>query len=151
MSKYQKLSLFVLRIALGWLFFYAGITKVLDPAWSAEGYLKNAKALTGLYEMFLQPNILPIINFMNEWGLTLLGISLILGIFVRISAILGIVLMLLYYLPLGFPHPSASAYIVDQHIIYIIGLFILLVFRSERIIGLEGFFKKLSFFKKNSN
>ena len=151
MSKYQKISLFLLRVGLGWMYFYAGITKVLNPAWSAEGYLKGAKAFTGLYQIFLQPSILPIINFVNEWGLTLLGVSLILGIFVRISSTFGIVLMLLYYIPLGFPHPSATAYIVDQHIIFILGLFILASFHAGRVMGLEGMFKKMSSLKKNSD
>ena len=40
---FQKISLFFLRVFLGGLFFYAGITKVLDPSWTAAGYLKGAK------------------------------------------------------------------------------------------------------------
>ena len=78
----QKITLFLLRLSLGWYMFYAGITKVLDPSWSAEGYLKGAKFLPGFYTWLTSPGILPIVNFVNEWGLTLLGVSLILGIFV---------------------------------------------------------------------
>src|SRR3989338_4979846 len=39
MTTFQKFSLFLLRIAMGWLMFYAGITKILDPNWSAAEYL----------------------------------------------------------------------------------------------------------------
>lgn len=46
---YPKTSLFPLRISLGWLMFYAGITKVLDPSWSSWGYLMSAKTFTGFY------------------------------------------------------------------------------------------------------
>src|SRR3989344_2924343 len=93
----QKLSLFLLRVSVGWLMFYAGITKTLNPEWSAEGYLRSAKTFSGFYTMLADSSFLPLINFVNEWGLTFLGASLILGIFVRLASIGGIVLMLLYY------------------------------------------------------
>jgi len=111
MEKFQKFSLFFLRLSLGWMFFYAGIIKIINPEWSAAGYLKGAKSLIWFYQWLLTPNILPIINFANEWGLTLLGISLILGIAVRLSAIFGALLMLLYYLViLDFPYPNPEGF-----------------------------------------
>ena len=64
--KNSKIYIVLLRTALGILFFYAGITKVLNPHWSAAGYLKGAKTLTEFYNFLLQPNTLPIINFVNE-------------------------------------------------------------------------------------
>ena len=124
-----KITLLLTRVALGWYMFYAGITKVLDPNWSAEGYLKGAKILTGLYMWFASPGVLPIINFVNEWGLTLLGISLILGKFVKYSAPLGALLMFLYYLPLGIIHPDAHSLIVDDHIIF--GLLLIYLARAD--------------------
>ena len=131
--------MFLLRIGMGWLMFYAGITKVLNPAWSAQGYLKGAKTFPGFYQWLLQPDVLPIINFINEWGLTLLGVSLILGIGVRLSSIFGAVLMLLYYFPiLDFPYPNPHSYIVDEHIIYALVLLLLAGLRAGRIWGLEN-------------
>ncbi len=119
MNKYAKNSLALLRASLGWLMLYAGLEKLLDPSWSAAGYLNNAATFPGLFHWFAQPGILPVINFVNEWGLTLLGISLILGLFVRLSSILGAGLMLLYYFPvLNFPHIPPHSFIVDEHIIY---------------------------------
>jgi thiosulfate dehydrogenase (quinone) large subunit len=144
MTKYQKISLFLLRISVGWMMFYAGITKVINPSWSAEGYLKGAKTFPGLFQWFLQPNILPLINFVNEWGLTLLGVALILGVFVRISSILGAVLMLLYYLPiLDFPYPNLHSYIVDEHIIYAFVLLLFASLRAGRVWGLENWCSNL--------
>lgn len=133
----QNLSLFLLRISLGWLFFYSGITKVLDSSWSAAGYLEGAKTFPDLFAFFLQPNILPIVNLLNEWGQLLLGVSLILGVFVRLSAWGGVLLMILYYLPvLDFPYPNAHSYIVDEHIIYICALLVLLSFNAGKVWGL---------------
>jgi len=138
MTSIQKFFLFLLRITTGWMFFYAGITKVLDPQWSAEGYLKGAKSFVWLFQILLDPNILPIINFTNKWGLTLLGVSLILGLFVRFSSLLGVLLMALYYMALSFPHPNPNAYIVDQHIIYISILLFFASIRAGRVFGIDG-------------
>ena len=138
MTSFQKFFLFLSRITVGWMFFYAGITKVLDPQWSAEGYLKGAKAFTWFFQMLLDPSILPIINFMNKWGLTFLGISLILGLFVRFSSLLGVLLMALYYIALGFPYPNPHSYIVDEHIIYISILLFFAAVKAGRFFGLDG-------------
>lgn len=139
MTGSQKFTLVLLRLSMGWLMFYAGITKVFNPEWSAAGYLKSAKTFTGFYDTLLSPNILPIINFVNAWGLTLLGVSLILGIFVRLSSVLGAVLMLLYYFPaLDFPYPNKNSYIVDEHIIYIFVLLFFAAVRAGRVFGLEN-------------
>ncbi|HEY4476012.1 MAG TPA: DoxX family membrane protein [Candidatus Paceibacterota bacterium] len=143
MTQFQKISLFLLRISMGWLMFYAGITKVLDPAWSAAGYLKGAKTFTEFYQWLTTSDLLPFTNFMNEWGLTLLGLSLILGLFVRLSSILGALLMLLYYFPiLQFPYPNPHSFLVDEHIIYAAALLLLGSFRVGRIWGLENLIQK---------
>ena len=138
MTTSQKFFLFLLRVTAGWMFFYAGITKVLNPQWSAEGYLKGAKAFTWFFQMLLDPSVLQIVNIMNKWGLTLLGISLILGLFVRFSSLLGILLMALYYIALGFPYPNPNSYIVDQHVIYIAVLLFFAAIRAGRIFSLDG-------------
>src|SRR3989338_7903508 len=134
----RPISLLLLRLSLGSLFFYAGITKVLDPNWSAAFYLKGAKTFPAFYQWFLDPSILPSINLINEWGLTLIGLSLILGILVRVSSIGGILLMLLYYFPiLDGVYPNAHSLIVDEHIVYASALFVLATFRAGRVFGLE--------------
>ncbi|MDO8496786.1 MAG: DoxX family protein [bacterium] len=143
MSKYQKISLLVLRLSVGWMMFYAGITKVINPEWSAAGYLSGAKMFVGFYNWLLSPSILPTVNLVNEWGLTLLGISLILGIGVRFSSVLGALLMLLYYIPLGFPYPNPHSYIVDEHIIYAAVLLYFATIRAGRVWGLENWCSNL--------
>jgi len=149
MTKFQNLFLFILRVSLGWMMLYAGLTKVFDPEWSAAFYLKDAKIFPELFTWFMQPNILPTVNFVNEWGLTLLGISLILGIGVRLSSILGAALMLLYYLPLlDFPYPNAHSYIVDDHIIYAAALLFLAAIRAGRVWGLENWCSNLPICRK---
>lgn len=134
----QKLSLVAMRVTMGWFYFYAGITKVLDPNWTAAGYLGGAKTFAGFYTWLAQPGIMPVIDFTNKWGLTLLGVSLILGLGVRLSSVLGAMLMALYYLPiLDFPYPNAHAFIVDEHIIYITALLFFAASGAGRVWGLD--------------
>ena len=138
MAKFQKISILLLRIGVGWMFFYTGITKILNPAWTSAGYLKGAKTFVVFYNALLSPSILPIVDFINEWGSLLLGISLIFGVFVRLSSFFGAVLMLLYYFPiLDFPYPNPYSFIIDEHIIYALILILFAVLRVGRIYGLE--------------
>jgi thiosulfate dehydrogenase [quinone] large subunit len=144
MTQAQKVTLLLLRLSLGWLFFYSGITKVLNPDWTAAGYLQGAKTFGGLYQWFLQPEVLPVVNFLNEWGQLLLGIALILGVFVRLSGVVGALLMLLYYLPvLEFPYIGKTAFLVDEHVVYALALLVLAAFRAGRVWGLETWCSQL--------
>lgn len=139
MTLFQKISLFVLRVATGWMMLYAGVTKVLDPAWSSAGYLQGSKTAVWLFQFFARPDILPFTDFMNKWGLTLLGISLILGVAVRLSSWLGALLMVLYYLPvLQFPYPNPHAFIVDEHVIYALVLVFFASVGAGRAWGLDA-------------
>ncbi|HCM36717.1 MAG TPA: hypothetical protein DIS53_02220, partial [Candidatus Wildermuthbacteria bacterium] len=122
-----------------------GITKVLNPAWSAGGYLQNAKTFSGFYQWLATPEMLPITNFLNEWGLTLLGAALLLGVFVRWAGILGALMMVLYYLPiLEFPNVGEHSYIVDEHIIYALALLLLAASDAGKIFGLGKKFPRLA-------
>lgn len=139
MGRATNMIIFLLRISLGWLFFYAGITKIIDPNWSAAFYLKGAQTFPELFSWFLNPEILPYVNFLNKWGLTLIGISLILGMCVRWSALAGILLMALYYLPLlHFPKVGEHSYLVDEHVIYALVLAFLFAVRAGTVWGIDA-------------
>lgn len=126
MKRFQKINWLLLRLALGGLFFFSGVAKILDPTWSARNYLLAAKTFPGFYHWLAGPTLLPWINLVNEWGLTLLGVSLILGIGRRLAAPLGALLMLLYYFPgLDFPYVTNHAFLIDEHLIYALILLLL--------------------------
>ena len=130
----QKISLFLLRVGMGILFFWAGYTKLINPAWSAAGYISGSKVFAGFYSWLLSSNILPTINFLNEWGLTLIGAALILGVFVRFASFFGLLLMVLYYLPI---FPPAHG-LVDEHIIYSLVFLVLMAFGAGKILTLNN-------------
>lgn len=138
MSRNEKVSLFAVRLVLGLFYFYAGFSKLIDSEWTSAGFLQNAKTFPALYEWFASPGLIGVVDFMNEWGLTLLGVSLILGLFVRLSASLGVLLMALYYLPgLEFPYVE-HGFIIDNHIIFISVLIYLAIVRAGRVYGLDS-------------
>ncbi len=147
--KQNNIALFALRVSLGCVFFYAGISKIMNPAWSAGEYLSSAVTFKGMYQWLASPGVLPTINFINEWSLLLLGIALILGIFVRLSSWLGVVLMSLYYFPiLSFPYVGKNYFLVDEHVVFIICLILLASARAGRIWGLDAIIAKSSFGKR---
>lgn len=146
----SKTLSFWLRISMGWYFFYASISKIMDPAWSAAGYLAHAQSLKGLFAWLASPSILPTVDFLNQWGLLLISISLLLGLFVRLSAWFGCVLMALYYFPvLNFPYAGEHGFIIDEHVIYIIVLLALANLGAGKAWGLDNWFSKLPFVKKS--
>ena len=139
MNKQQKLALLASRLSLGWLFLYAGITKITDSNWSAAGYLQNAKSFTSLFQWFANESNLGWVNFVNEWGLALVGLSLILGFWVRWSSLAGIGLMVLYYLPvLSFPYAGDHYFLVDDHIIFLLVFVVLYVYEAGNYWGIDG-------------
>jgi uncharacterized membrane protein YphA (DoxX/SURF4 family) len=99
MDKLKSFFLLFLRIAIGWHLLYEGLIKLFSPGWSAAGYLEGSYGfLSGFYHsLAANPAILRIIDFVNIWGLILIGAGLFLGILIRVSAISGILLLFLYY------------------------------------------------------
>ncbi len=143
MNKQLKIAVFLSRVGLGILFFYAGITKVLNPSWSAVGYLSSAKTFPELYQWFASAGNIGWVNFMNEWGLTLVGLALIVGLLVRWASIGGILLMVLYYLAiLQFPYVGANSFLVDDHIIFITAFLVLITSNAGTFWGLDSWLQK---------
>lgn len=148
LSSLEAKFLLISRLAIGWLMFNAGITKVLDPTWTASGYLASAKTFPGFYSWLALPQNIGWIDFVNEWGLTLIGVSLILGLGARLSSLLGALLMLLYYFPvLEFPK-VAHGFVVDEHVIYAAVLLFFAAVRAGRYYGLDNWCANLPICRK---
>lgn len=142
MNRLQIGFLFALRVSLGWLFLYSGITKVLDSSWTSAGYLQHAQSFEFIFRWLAQPAVLPAVDFLNSWGQLLIGVSLILGLFVSFSAVCATVMMTLYYLALPFPKVDEHSFVVDQHIVYALSLLVLAVTHAGEFLGLDCVFKK---------
>ncbi len=138
--------LVTLRVLIGWYFLYEGLTKILSPNWTSYGYLMDSKGLFApLFTMIAEnPAMLAVVDNLNIYGLTLIGILLILGLFERISYIGAAVLLMLYYIshpPLltaEYLFPTEGSYLwVDKNMIMLATVITLFYFPTSRIIGLD--------------
>lgn len=127
----QELLLATLRVVIGWHFLYEGWTKLINPAWSAGGYLRSATGpLAGAFHWLAsQTNFLGVIDALNVWGLFLIGLALMFGLLVRLAAIGGVTLLGMYYLahpPLFSPVPAGAAegeyLIVNKNLVELLAL-----------------------------
>ena len=100
LSRWPMVAITVLRVAVGWHFLYEGIAKLTSPSWSAAGYLKQARGpFAELFKWLANnPNLLANADLVTMWGLTAVGVLLILGLFTRLASIGGIGFLLLFYL-----------------------------------------------------
>mgnify|MGYP000222443878 CR=1 FL=1 len=134
MNQKTRYVLAVLRISLGWVFFWSFLDKLLglgistapENAWLAGGsptygFLTFATAgpLAGLYQSIAG---LPVVNVLFMFGLLGLGLALILGIGLKIAGVGGPLMMLMMW---SAHLPPAQNPLIDQHIIYAL-LFVLL-------------------------
>ena len=139
----MRYALLFLRLVAGWYFLYAGFTKVVNSTWSAAGYIGNAKTFPAFFTWLATPQNIGWVNFLNEWGLVLVGVALILGIFTRYAALAGALMLFFYYLPiLDFPYAGAHGYIIDDHIFAIAALFVLALSNSGRFWGVDSYLRK---------
>jgi len=146
MTLSQKLLLVALRLAIGWHFLYEGLSKMANPNWSSAGYLLDSGGFLKqfFYNLAANPNVLKVVDFMNIWGLILIGLGLILGVFTRAAIISGIVLMVFYYL--SHPHfigikyalPSDGSYlVVNKLVVEGLALGVLLAFPTWKEWGID--------------
>ena len=150
-SYYQLVSLSLLRMLVGWHLLYEGMAKLANSNWTSAAYLLDSKWLfSGLAEwMVTNPGLLSLVDTLNIWGLTLIGLSLMLGLLSRWGSIAGACLLVLYYLfhpPLvGLEYskpPEGSYLIVDKNLVEACALFVLAMFPTSHITGLDRFINK---------
>ncbi|MEM7345198.1 MAG: hypothetical protein AAF485_13210 [Chloroflexota bacterium] len=144
-----------LRFAMGWILFQGGLPKVLDPSWSASGYLLHAipegNPFIGFWASLAGS---PLIDGLNAWGLTLTGLGLMLGALVRWNAFWAAVMMLFYWAAsltggLGEFLPLAHGWVVDDHLLYAVLLFGLGALGAGRIFGIDAYLENTEFVKRN--
>jgi uncharacterized membrane protein YphA (DoxX/SURF4 family) len=96
---FNRLFITILRVAIGWHFFYEGLSKILQGNWTSAGFLQNTSGfLSGFYHALAgSPAILKITDILNMYGLLLIGLALFVGVFCRLASLSGALLLALYY------------------------------------------------------
>jgi thiosulfate dehydrogenase [quinone] large subunit len=154
-SSRAMIAITVMRVLIGWHFLYEGIAKLSNPTWSAAGYMKAARGpFSGLFRWLAsQPNLLENANTITMYGLAIVGVLLILGLFTRLAAVGGMGFILLFYLCnppfVGYFYslPTEGSYlVVNKNLVELGALAVILLTGSGRFAGLDrilrGFFAR---------
>lgn len=131
-------ALAILRLAIGFIFLWAfldktfglGFSTPVERAWvnggtPSQGFL-GSEAVTGPLQPFFAGIASPATDVLFMLGMLGIGLAVMLGIGLRISAVAGTVIMVLMYLA-EWPFTAGTASTnpgVDYHIIYALALIV---------------------------
>ena len=146
----------LLRIALGWVFLWAFIDKLLglgyatlpEKAWLAggsptAGFLKGAAGTFASMFNGLAGQVW--VDWLFMAGLLGIGLALVLGIATRLATYAGTLLLLLMWLSV---FPIKNNPFVDDHIIFILVLFALYSTEADEVMGFGKSWKKSKIVKQ---
>jgi thiosulfate dehydrogenase [quinone] large subunit len=154
LSRAQRVGLVVLRTLVGWHFLYEGLVKVVWPAWSragvplgrfsSAGYLRSSTGpLSGFFRSLAEASWLPWVDTVVAWGLLLVGLALMLGLFTQLACAGALALLALFYLSwlptrgVSEPGTEGSYLVVNKNLVEAAAVVVLLLFRTGRIAGLD--------------
>ena len=144
-----KDSVVLLRIFIGWHFLYEGIIKLYNPDWTSFGYLASAQGpLKSIFSVLTNEAVIGWVDALNMTALIVVGVTLILGIYEKIGAVVGIGLLALYYLA----HPSfpwllqvnveGSYWFVNKNLIELVACLVIYQFPTGQYFGLRRILNK---------
>jgi len=140
-------TIVLLRLFIGWHFLYEGVIKLYNPNWTSFGYLASAQGpLKPIFMALTSESTIAWVDTLNWIALIVVGVTLLLGIFERLGAFVGIGLLALYYLA----HPSfpwldqvnveGSYWFVNKNLIELVGCIIIFQFPTGDYFGLSRLF-----------
>lgn len=136
----------VIRVYVGWQWFYAGWEKIQNPVWvgpkagvAVQGFLQGALAKTtgphpdvsGWYGMFLRDFAMHhtvFFSYVVSYGEFLVGVALILGLFTGIAAFFGTFMNLNYLF---------AGTVSTNPVLLLLQLFLIMAWRIAGYYGLD--------------
>ena len=147
----QLFALVTLRVLIGWYFLYEGLSKLFVSGWTSFAYLNDSAGIFKPIFLWIAESetMMYWVDIINIYGLILVGLSLVLGAYVKFSSYGAIILLSLYYLS----HPplietsyllraEGSALWVDKNLIMLCAIAVLMLFPTSKHIGLDRFLLK---------
>jgi thiosulfate dehydrogenase [quinone] large subunit len=150
-SSIERNLILFFRFLMAWTFLYAASHQVFVPSFTVVGFLQHTKTFHSLFVVFTTPAMAPITTFLVEYGHLLIGLSLLTGLMVRVSASFGVLLMLIYWMAhTDWPFiENTNNLIFDYHSVYAGVLVYLIIKRAGHVWGLDGWVEKLDFIKQH--
>ena len=149
-TKWQTTILVVLRFLIGWHILYEGLFKLMHPEWSSLAFLSQSQWILSGFASWLTSteHMLGVVDFLNKWGLIAIGLGLMLGLFTRIAALAGFILLMLYYFmnpPLIGLGPTGAMegnyLVVNKTLIEAVTLLLFALFPGARLYGIDSILK----------
>jgi thiosulfate dehydrogenase [quinone] large subunit len=154
LTRVQQTALVLLRTLIGWHFLYEGFVKLVWPAWTrggvplgrftSAGYLRSSTGpLSDLFRALADASWLPGVDLLMAWGLLLVGLALMLGLFTQLACAGALALLMLFYLSwlptrgVYEPGTEGNYLLVNKNLVEAAAVFVVLVFRTGRIAGLD--------------
>ncbi len=158
-TKGQQRALALLRVAMGYVFFFAGAEKFLDlsgtgKAFSAAGFLKfgttgtwpgtDAKVVVNpTHDLWVSlagnAGLMHIVDTMVVFGELAIGIALLLGIATRFASIMGTIMLLLFFVASW----NFSTGIVNEQLGFALTTAVLGYLGAGRYYGIDAIIEKL--------
>ena len=151
-------ALAVLRIATGFIFLWAFLDKTIGLGYStaraqawinggtpSQGFLKSP-AVVGPFKSFFATIASPTTDVLFMLGMLTVGVAVVLGIGLRISAVAGTIILIFMYLAEWTFGPNAASTnpVVDYHIIFALSLIVVAVLSAGDAWGLGRSWKRLN-------
>ena len=148
----------LLRLALGWIFLWAFIDKVWGLGFTTKpegAWLHGGSPTSGFLqfgtkgpfaEIFKNLAGSGIVDWLFMLGLLFVGVTLILGIFVRLGGYVGVLILILMYVA-GFLPPEHNPF-VDEHIVYALIMAGLTVTHAGGYLGFGGAWRNTNLVRK---
>jgi thiosulfate dehydrogenase (quinone) large subunit len=169
----ERRFLFVFRLFAGWLFLNASLSEVHNPAFVTTHVLpvlSHSGVFHPFFAILANPAVLPMVTFLVAYGHLMIGLSLLVGLMVRVSASFAIVLLLLYWLTginlpdlnvVGHSQIAAAVLLIyrivkyagellaDIHILYCVILGYLIAGRAGHAWGLDAWISRMPFLARH--
>ena len=167
-ARWHRMGVALLRIVVGVIFLWAGLDKLLgSSAWTAAGFLGHATGgslgwpfVTGspaegtIYNpthdlwvsLSTNSTAMAIINPLVVFGEIGIGVSLILGFLTRFGAIMGALMMALFFVAAW----SFTNGVVNEHLTYMVVLLAIAGLGAGKYYGLDEWAARTDFGQKHN-
>ncbi len=136
----------VLRVAIGWLLLYEGIGRTMNSNWSLTSYLSGSRGFLAEHfkSLATHTNLMYVFGAISEWGLILIGMGLVFGLFSRFFSLAGLVFVLIGYLShppffgLNYTSIVQGSYLIVNELFILFFLFLMFIlFPTSHLVGLD--------------
>lgn len=133
----------ILRIYVGYYLFFEGLGKFRRNFPRGDWIGRQIGDLASLdifpwYKTFLQRHVVPhseLFGYLIMIGEIAVGICLLFGLFTRLSALIGLVMLVNYYLG---PGMARGGYMIAHQQVFLIALALFVLASPGRTLGLDG-------------